>query len=123
MVLLNLLYSEVLYSQNREELSLIKKHELTIIEIQKLINENNSSEIIFIKQAENYSNKVKDDYCKNRIELLIASKLIFSDGITVEKILFNTKKYVQSHKEYEHLTVQFHYVIVQNIKSKLLCEA
>lgn len=101
-------------SQNREEMLLLKKYETTLNDIQKFVNANNSSEEISVKYIQSKTNKFTDDYYKNTIQLLTAGKLINTNIAEVEKVLLQTKNYVTSKKEYEHL--QIHY---QTVKAAL----
>lgn len=104
---ISLMNFQNLYSQNKEEILLLKKYEATILDIQKFVDENNSSEEISVKYIKSKANKFKDAYFKNTIQLLIAGKLINTNNLEVEKILKETKQYVLSNNEYEHL--QIHY--------------
>lgn len=103
-----------LYSQNQEELGLLQKYETTLNDIQKFVDENNSSEEISVTYIKSKANKFSDPYYKNTIQLLIAGKLINTNVSEIEKILLQTKDYVTSKKKYEHL--QIHY---QTIKAAL----
>lgn len=115
--LVSLLNFQNLFSQNKEELLLLKKYEAIIYDIQKFVNANNSSEEISVNYIKNKSNKFSDVYYKNTLQLFIAGKLINTNVGEVEKILLQTKEYVASKKEYEHL--QIHY---QTVKAALFSQ-